>query len=107
MAVVIDHHLDSEKGWYLLRVGDEIWDDQPDPEDEDSTIAVLVGHENVEDFVFDADDERWADKSYDEITKTQRAEVAKVLADRAEAAGEAERREEAVRTPMPGVGEEL
>jgi hypothetical protein len=78
--VVIDHHHDEAAGVYRLVIGQPIYDDVPIFEDGQQVLEersdgavvprteqVVVGHEDVRDYVFADDDERWHDAGGDRL----------------------------------------
>jgi hypothetical protein len=76
--VVIDHHHDPDAGVYRLVIGREVTSEVPleDPDpDGPATETVVVGHEDVRDYVFADSDDRWQGLSDDEIASQQRAAV--------------------------------
>lgn len=68
-----------------------------------------LGHVVVDtyDVKFAADDERWKDRSPEEVAKMQRAEIRKALKARDTKAEKAEARAARARTALPGIGREL
>lgn len=119
--VVIDHHHDKDGGVYKIVVGVPVYDERTHPAmdadgnvlaDEPRTEQVLVGYEDVRDFVFSEDDERWfvdgEERTHrhgrDRIAQLQREIVAEALAP-------SEEPDEPTPAPtvttLPGVGEAL
>jgi hypothetical protein len=111
MTVVISHGLDEATGVWRIVFGVEVFEQVPmvdesgatllDDDQQPLTERRLVGHTQVRDVVFAADDARWQDKTGEEIAAEQRDIVRAAL--------------EAQDTPeppapvvdLPGVGESL
>lgn len=84
--VVIDHHHDREAGLYRLTIGVPVIEDRPvlDKDGQPKTHKdgtpvleeVIAGHDQVRDFVFADDDERWKKKSDKRVAQLQRKAVA-------------------------------
>lgn len=110
-TVVISHGLDEAAGVWRIVYGDEVFERVPmldadgatflDDDDQPLTELRLIGHEQVRDVVFAADDARWQGKADEEVAAEQREIVRAAL--------------EAQNTPeppapvvdLPGVGEPL
>lgn len=135
-VVVLDHHHDAENSVYRLTLGRPIevdrmvTDGEGNPvheavplrdgeggvaKDVDGKEVYLPGapkFETVteivegENFVFADDDDRWKDKTAEEIAAEQRADVKAQLAERADDAKRAEDAR-AQRLQLPGAGEAL
>lgn len=119
--VVIEHYRDPFEDVYRLTIGyveerqvpvlDEHGEPQFWPDGEDGTpgepaMETLTVSTPVEDFVFSCYDERWNDKTDDEVAVEQKRLVRVAL--RKRDAGEAAAAAAAARlVPMPGVGETL
>lgn len=110
----IDHGEKLPGGVYRLLVGlpvyedvpiDEVVDPNPDSEDpiiEEARIErVLVGYEDVREFLFAEADERWHGKTPGRIAEAQRAIVKEALRPVSEDAPPDTAR------PLPGIGEAL
>jgi hypothetical protein len=122
--VVIDHHHDEAAGVYRLVIGQPIYDDVPIFEDGQQVLEersdgavvprteqVVVGHEDVRDYVFADDDERWHDAGGDrlddeEVAAAQRELIQAALDEQARAAEAEADATERVRV-LPGAGEAL
>ena len=123
--VVVDHHHDEDAEAYRLTIGyqqvvevpvldengEQVFEDPSTVVDEESGLEVTIPGPPktelrselvpVEDFLFSAFDDRWADKSPEEIVREQKRLVRAALRKR----DESEPPQNV--SPMPGVGDPL
>lgn len=112
--VVLDHRVDGPEGVYRLIIGARGEAEQQKLQDgkpmiREDGLAVTETVELIlwqEEFVFAADDLRWADKSPEQIAAEQREEVAGQIKMREEAEEQAKRAAEQAER-LPGVGDTL